>query len=273
MCSLEYKRLVTSIDVHSYLCVQSAIRMKSKDLLVLHEIPSGNIAIWERIADEIRRRIDSGLWAAGQQMMAEADLATELGVARGTLRRAVKDLCESGHLVQRHGRGTYVAKRIETPMVNRLESLGERMIRAGLHFATSEISRELLEDGGDVGFEGVPVLIIRRTRSIDGAAIAVLDNALPLDLFPGIETKDLVSRPLYSVLEEDYNAELVRAERTFRAIAADAELAELLDVPLGYPVLHFQQVSWGPAGLILDVSETWVRSDRHQPTVSMWRNV
>lgn len=246
--------------------------MTAKTLLVLTEIPEGTVAIWERIADEIRRRIDSGLWAASQQLLAESELATELGVARGTLRRAIKDLCDSGHLVQRHGRGTFVAKRSANPMVNRLESLGERMARSGLNFQTVELSRALVPDGVEAGLDSVPAMVIRRLRSIDGAPVAVLSNAVPLDVFPGIGQRNLTERPLYTVMEEDYKVALVRAERTFKALPADQNLAPLLGLTVGEPVLYFQQLAWGSDDQILDIGETWIRSDRHQPTVSMWRH-
>lgn len=242
-------------------------------MLVLRDVPKGDTAIWVRISEEMRKRIESGLWAAGQQLMAEAELAGELGVARGTLRRAIKELCESGHLVQRHGRGTFVAKRAVNPLANRMESLGERMTRAGIEFETRELSRNIMDDASDAGLDGIRALIVRRVRSIDGAPVAVLSNAVPIEIFPGIQEKDLTSRPLYTVLEEDYKTELVRAERTFRALPADAELSALLGVHIGHPLLYFVQVTWGTGEAIIDVAETWIRSDRHQPSVSMWRSV
>lgn len=245
----------------------------SSSVLVLHQVPAGETAIWERIAAEMRKRIDSGLWAGGQQLMAEAELATELGVARGTLRRAIKDLRESGHLVQRHGRGTFVSKSASTPLANRMESLGERMTRGGIDFTTTVLTLQVAPQANEWGFDPGPVLVLRRLRSIEGAPIAVLSNALPIGALPGIAEKDLVTRPLYTILEEDYGVSPVRAERTFRAVAADAPLAAELGVEIGDPILHFVQVAWGSDDAVLDVSETWVRSDRHQPSVSMWRTV
>jgi GntR family transcriptional regulator len=221
----------------------------------------------------MRKRITSGLWASGQQLVGEADLAVDLGMARGTVRRAIKELCDAGLLVQRHGRGTFVAKRTANPFANRMESLGERMVRAGIDFETRELSREVVEDGSEFGIEGETTMVLRRVRSINGQPVAVLTNAIPVSLFPRIGQKNLTRRPLYTVLEEDYGAVFEHAERTFRALSADDELAELLEVPVGTPLLAFVQVSWGPQEVVLDVAETWIRSDRHQPTVTMWRNV
>lgn len=243
-------------------------------MLTLKDLPEGTAALWERIAEQMRRRIDSGLWSAGQQLLAEADLAKELGVARGTLRRAIKELCDSGHLEQRHGRGTFVASGVQTrePLAHRMESLGERMVRSGLPFETRELSRDIVPGGADYGLDAPDgVLVLRRSRWLEGSPVAVLSNAVPLHLFPGIQGADFSSKPLYTVLDEQYGAQFVHAERTFSAVAATAELASLLDVPPGTPLLHFSQISWGPHDVVLDVAETWIRSDRHQPAVTMWR--
>lgn len=247
--------------------------MTTKEPLALQGLPPGDAALWERIAGEMVKRIDSGLWASGQQLLAETELAGELGVARGTLRRAIRELCDAGYLVQRHGLGTFVAKRQGPPLANRMESLGERMSRAGLAFETRELSRTVVADGTDYGLDGEPALVVRRVRAVEAAPVAVLCNAVPLRVFPGIEDKDLTSRPLYSVLEDDFDAELLRAERTFRAFEATDEIASLLGLRSGAPVLNFVQVTYGPYDVVLDVAETWIRSDRHQPTVSMWRTV
>src|SRR5689334_11942339 len=64
--------------------------------------------IYVQIATQFRARIKSRLWPPGYRLRAEDELASDLGVARGTLRRAVQDLVDEGLLVQVQGRGTFV---------------------------------------------------------------------------------------------------------------------------------------------------------------------
>jgi GntR family transcriptional regulator len=72
---------------------------------------SGPKLLWQQVADDVEADISSGRLAPGAKMPAELDMAVQYGVARVTVRRAVKDLAERGLLVVVHGRGTFVAER------------------------------------------------------------------------------------------------------------------------------------------------------------------
>lgn len=67
---------------------------------------------WQAVRAEALRRIRTGLWPAGARIPDEADLAAELGCARATVNRALRDLAEAGWLERRRKGGTRVP---ETP--------------------------------------------------------------------------------------------------------------------------------------------------------------
>src|SRR5438067_11758794 len=69
-------------------------------------------------AAAIRARIEAGRWHVGEQLPAEPQLATELGISRGTLRESVRMLISNGLLDRRHGVGTFVA-RVPLPSIDR----------------------------------------------------------------------------------------------------------------------------------------------------------
>jgi DNA-binding FadR family transcriptional regulator len=60
------------------------------------------------IAVALRKRISSGEWADLGRMPPERDLASEFGVARNTIRRAVSLLAEDGTVTRQTGRGTFL---------------------------------------------------------------------------------------------------------------------------------------------------------------------
>src|SRR5438132_7865130 len=69
-------------------------------------------------AAAIRTRIKTGRWQLGDQLPSEPQLATELGISRGTLRESVRLLISNGLLDRRHGVGTFVA-RVPLPSIDR----------------------------------------------------------------------------------------------------------------------------------------------------------
>ncbi|MFG6661332.1 FadR/GntR family transcriptional regulator [Sulfitobacter sp. 915] len=62
----------------------------------------------DQIAEALRKRVEAGEWAGAKRLPTERDLATEYGVARNTVRRALDQLEADGLLRRRVGRGTYL---------------------------------------------------------------------------------------------------------------------------------------------------------------------
>jgi DNA-binding LacI/PurR family transcriptional regulator len=60
------------------------------------------------IAARVRRYIREGLYAPGQRIPAEVDLARQLGVSRGTVRHALRELLGDGVIQTVAGRGSFV---------------------------------------------------------------------------------------------------------------------------------------------------------------------
>lgn len=63
----------------------------------------------ETAADALRRQIDNGDYAVGQALPPEISLVKELGFSRGTIRRAIEALIESGDVTRRRHSSPTVA--------------------------------------------------------------------------------------------------------------------------------------------------------------------
>ncbi|MFF9813046.1 FadR/GntR family transcriptional regulator [Streptomyces sp. NPDC014006] len=62
----------------------------------------------EQVIAELRDQITSGEWPVGSRIPTEPELVEQLGVARNTVREAVRALAHNGLLDIRQGSGTYV---------------------------------------------------------------------------------------------------------------------------------------------------------------------
>ncbi|MET7461089.1 GntR family transcriptional regulator [Nonomuraea sp. NPDC005501] len=63
---------------------------------------------YETVAEELRKRIESGELVPGRQLPSEAAMADELGVSKGTVRQAFQLLASEQMIAAVHGRGWFV---------------------------------------------------------------------------------------------------------------------------------------------------------------------
>ena len=67
--------------------------------------------VYIQIHNQIKKDIEAGVWAVGDRIPSERELALEFNVSRMTLRQAVQTLVEEGILERQVGAGTFVARK------------------------------------------------------------------------------------------------------------------------------------------------------------------
>lgn len=89
---------------------------------------------WQSVRAEVLGRIQSGEWAPGTMIPAENELAQELGCARATVNRALRELADNGIVQRRRKVGTRVTSRasrrtwLELPAIrDEIEARGETL--------------------------------------------------------------------------------------------------------------------------------------------------
>jgi GntR family transcriptional regulator len=78
--------------------------------------------MYQKIAEDLRNQIDSGVLASGAQLPTELDLCDRYGASRNTVRDAIKRLISQGLVETRPGQGTFVTRRID-PFVTSLSTV------------------------------------------------------------------------------------------------------------------------------------------------------
>lgn len=177
----------------------------------------------------------------GDLLPGERVLEEAYGVSRITVRRAIGDLVASGRLTRARGKGTFVAP---NPLVSRLHlaSFSSEMqaqdVSASSQILLSERAPtpEAVQEFFGCGPQDQHIHL-RRLRLGDGSPYSIDDAWYNAEFAPGLLEND-VYNSVYSILEEDYELPITDADQTVTAIAADAVSAELLGVPVGYPLLR-----------------------------------
>jgi GntR family transcriptional regulator len=136
-----------------------------------------------------------GRYRQGDRLPPENEVATMLGVSRGTLRSALHRLEEGGEIVRRQGSGTFVG-RTTVPSalgerLERLEPYSSLAERRGLTLSCADLSLNRRAVGAEVGealglARIAHVTTIARTLMADEAPVAVMfDVVHPKVSLPG----------------------------------------------------------------------------------------
>ena len=241
---------------------------------IQRELP---VAIHAQISDQFRSRIASGEWPANYRLKSEPDLAGELGVSRGTLRRALTTLIEEGLLKQVRGRGTFVTSTtIEPAIAQKLSTLTEDFAKQGIETETEVIEATLIDPPRpiaallDVARGGAVLKLVRRRSTAEGP-VTLLYNYVRADLVPGIADVDFSTESLFGTLERQFGLKIASARRTFSARAADGIVAGYLELAEGAPVQYLEQVTYLADGRPIEYSDVWIHSGRLRVTSMLSR--
>lgn len=215
--------------------------------------PASDRAVYRQIADNLRRDIEQGKIAPGEQLPSESQLMAEYDVSRVTARRALGVLVTSGLVLAEHGRGWFVRRQ---PPVRRLGS--DRFARRHEGKAAFEVDMEASNRpyGVEVLFVGVgPVpeehaarlgvnaaseVVIRRRRYLtDGQPIEIASSYIPLDVAEGTQIGEVNPGPggIYARME-DKGMVFERYDEEISARMPTEVETRFLQLPPASPVLH-----------------------------------
>lgn len=226
----------------------------------------GPVLIYHQVAEWITQQINSGAWPEHFQLPSEVDLAGQLNVSRGTVRKAIADLTHKGILLSIHGRGTFVSsKMLEQPLAEELITFSEDLIQKGIPYETRVIEQKLITPSATIasllGVDNEPILYLKRVRSISGNPIVVLENFVVPRNCPGIEQIDFRQERLFQTLEDRYGIALGWGMRTFQARATTPDLASLFNETDCQPVMFMEQLVYQKNGEPIEYSNVWLKGD------------
>ncbi|WP_320776316.1 GntR family transcriptional regulator [Streptomyces sp. CRN 30] len=69
-----------------------------------------SVPVWPQLADELRRRLDAGMYPTGERFPGTVDIAAEFRVSQSTAQKAVVALRKEGRLYTVLGQGSFVAE-------------------------------------------------------------------------------------------------------------------------------------------------------------------
>jgi GntR family transcriptional regulator len=226
------------------------------------------------IADSLRR----GVYPPGSRLPGERDLSEQLGVSRSTLREALERLADEELLTRSAQRGWFVPRQVVGEPPSTLQSFTEMVRSRGLVPTTRMLSRAsgraTLAQAEQLGVAPAsPVLTLTRLRGMNGTPVCVDVSVLPLPLAAPLAEAELDGESLYERLDVLCGIRIGRSAYSVQAEAADAELAQLLDIPAGSPVLLAEEIAYTADGAPVLIGVNRYRGDAYRFEADLYRSI
>jgi GntR family transcriptional regulator len=254
--------------------------MASDGVLTQAVDPASDRAVYRQIADHLRVAIGRNSLCEGEQVPSEAQLMEHYGVARMTVRNALRVLLDEGLVTAEHGRGVYVRAR---PPVRRLASdrFAQRHRKEGnaafnaeaaqigarpqVDMLTVTEARPPAEIADRLGLAGDANAVVRSRRYLlDGKPVETAVSYIPADLAKGTPISDPNPGPggIYARLEEQGHT-LARFTEDVSARMPTPEETRVLGLRTGVPVFSLVRTAYDMDGRAVEVCDTVMAADAY----------
>lgn len=232
----------------------------------------GPMPLYLQIAHLLTQRLGVE-WQVGARLPSEQRLATEFGVNRHTVRRAVALLVGDALVSQRRGRGMEVLRSTarEVPkLVGNVEEFFHtnpatryRLLAFRHQTLPADVARRLELPEGALG------CCVERIMLVHDEIVAYLVAYVPEPIGRLLRRFDLRRETLVAVLTRRLGRPVVGADQIIEAGLADPPIARLLEVAAGAPTLRLRFVFRDARGAAVNHVVYHYRADRYVYTAHL----
>ncbi len=218
---------------------------------------------FDRAEKALSNLLAKGGYRAGDRLPPEPELARQLGISRATLREVLRTFEAQGLIVRRRGVGTFVNAppvTVETGL-EVLESLDQILSRRGTRAPARDI--RIVQATADPKAAarldipvGSPVILITRTRLVEGIPVTWHLDVIPTDVISFEEMESIFTGSVLDTFRARGHPIISYAHTDILAVEADAQLAQALNVKEGRSLLFLEQV-------LYDTNNRPVSYERH----------
>ena len=237
-------------------------------------LPEGGKA--RRVYLLLQEEILRGQHAPGGLLDGEQKLAQRLGVSRVTIRRALDALAQDGMITRRAGSGTVVQAQASQPpvradfttLIPQLVEFDQKTTARLLSFSYGTAPASVAEAMG-LPLDG-RVQTAVRVRLAQGRPFSHLTTYVPEAIAENYTEADLASTPLFRLLERS-GVSIERAHQSVSATLAAPDVADVLGLSVGAPVLSLNRVVMDDKGQGVEYLSALYRPDMFRLEMSLNR--
>jgi DNA-binding GntR family transcriptional regulator len=201
---------------------------------------------YRKLYEILRKQIMEGIFKEGDLLPSENDLCSQFNLTRPTVRHALDALLNEGLIRKHKGKGSIVSNHLKgigilsvagtTSAIGR-NSLGTKiLVKPKIISWPRPFMFPLTESDMQSG-----CIRLERLRLVDGMPLFYDINYLPNINLPRFTARNLENKSLFDILRKFYQVEIKSGEQNLKAVPANKQISEYLDVPVGHPVLQMER--------------------------------
>jgi GntR family transcriptional regulator len=224
-------------------------------------------ALYRQIAVRLREDIARGRFDPSGRLPSEAEIGTQFGVSRVTVRLALDALTRDGLIERRKGKGSYVAGKEVRHELDTLRSFHETLLLQGLKATMRIVGLDLVKTpepvAGLLGPGWETCLRLDRLHFVDDESIALGRTFLPAALAT-LPREDIENQPAYAVVSAFFGQDVEHAQISIGAQAPGADIEVQLGLAEGTALLVMERTSWFAGNVPAEHSTFHIRPERYR---------
>lgn len=213
----------------------------------------------------------------GDLIPTEVELCEHFDISRPTVRQAINELVNEGHIIRRKGKGSFASRqKINQDFLVVLESFKTEMQEKGFKYDTKLLSSGIKEAPAHAAEifginPGDDIVSVSRLRSINNEPVVLVNTWLPAHRLSGIIEYDLEKESLYDLMEREFNCAPVKTKRYLEARLAGEYEAGALQIKPGAALQFIETIGFDEKQMPVEFSLAYYRGDRNRFSLEVSR--
>ena len=220
---------------------------------------------------QLIREMRSGTWANAAQLPRESELANIMGISRTQLRDILAVLECEGFITRRHGVGTLINRHVlRLPVRIDMEQEFMDMIHAGGHtpsvaFTKAQEHHATAEEADKLRLQpGTNLMCIQKLCAADKRPAIYCEDLFDASLLRSPITEQALRAPVFQLLQDNCRLNCFMDIAQLKPMVATEELAEILQIAPGTPVMYIEEVDYDVDGNPILFSRQYFVNDYFQ---------
>ncbi|MDO9440856.1 MAG: GntR family transcriptional regulator [Beijerinckiaceae bacterium] len=210
------------------------------------DLAKNGVSRYSQLGTLFRRKVETGEWPLGEQIPTIDRLAEEYGVAKLTIRQALRLLEQDGLIDRFRAKGTFVKAKPSRELWCEVHTDFSGMLtaRKGAVIEVLDERRQSALPHAELhGAQAAPSYrALRRRHARDGRAFLLADVYIDERLTKAIPKSAYQSKTALRLISDVPGIEITAVRQTLTIGSADLEISSILDIPINSPVAFVERV-------------------------------